>query len=112
MRKIVLYVLVAGVPTLALTTLILHGHSSPDANSQQAASDAITPVSNSQPAEKSVSTIGPEFSLGEYKHEGISIECSLARITGVERPGNDLLEGDDVRVRIRVSDVSRTPLRS
>ena len=111
MRKSVACLFAVGLPALALLAFFIQARSR-DSLRRGSPSNALRPVTDAEAAVKSGVNAGPEISLGRFKQEGISIECSLTRIGGAERTGDAFFEGDDVRFRFRIADGSGTPLTS
>ncbi len=109
MSKRVACLLVLVLSALALLVFFFPARS-PDSSSQDSSSRSLPPLPDLEPVPNSVVYAGPEISLGRFKQEGISIECSLARIGGAERAGDAFVEGDNVRFRFRIADGSGATL--
>jgi YVTN family beta-propeller protein len=111
MRKSVACLVGVGLPTLMLSGFFIQARSR-DSLRTATASNVLRPVKNGEAAVKPVVNARPEISVGKFKQEGISIECTMTRIGGAERTGSEFFEGDDVRFRFRIVDGSGAPLTS
>jgi YVTN family beta-propeller protein len=111
MRKSVACVLTVGLAAVALLATFIQARSR-DSLRSDTPSNALRPATDASAVVKPVAKPGPEISLGRFKQEGISIECSMTRIGGAERTGDAFVEGDDVRFKFRIADGTGTPLTS
>jgi DNA-binding beta-propeller fold protein YncE len=106
MRKKVLFVFVVGLMALAVLGPLLNARRR-DFPGRVSPSDALQPAAPVVTAAKA----WPEISLGRFRQEGISIECSMARLGGPERAGDTFFEGEAVRFRFRITDGTGASLK-
>jgi YVTN family beta-propeller protein len=111
MRTSVAFLFTVGLAALAFIAFFVRARSH-DFSQTGSTPNAVRPVIDAKAVAKPSASSGPEISLGRFKQEGISIECSLRRIAGAERTGNAFVEGDDVHFRFRITDGSGAPLTS
>jgi YVTN family beta-propeller protein len=103
MSKKVLFRFAVGSTALALLAPFLTAWRS-DSLGRVSTSDALRPAAPVEAAVKPAVKAWPEVSLGRFRQEGISIECSMARVGGPDRAGNAFFEEDDVLFRFRITD--------
>jgi YVTN family beta-propeller protein len=111
MRKCVTYLFAVGLPALGLLVFFNQARSHDSARTDTA-SNVLVPATHRATAVTPVHNVEPEVTLGRFKQEGISIECSLTRVGGAKPIREALLEGDNVRFRFRITDEAGTPVTS